>query len=1639
MSSQAGVSRHSGSPASGHAPAMRSGPISTAMAVAAALFICCFAWVLGTSPSIAGVPYDCPTGVHKFFGCVQPDKPPPTSCPQLAGDPVDILTGRLTEEVVDWSSGGSQPLELKRSYTSTPLTLDASPYSSLGRGWRSNFDARVRMNAASAIQSDWAHFILPDTMEYNFNKQNGVWKFMAMEWSGSYGPNLSLRATPRNDLDVALTIEGQQFVLRTPNGVKFVFDTANHAPDPQWSPDGYHTQMLSEIRYPGGYTQKISYSGDYPSGVSDNLGRWIIMQFFRATTRSTLLLQVQTSDGSVIKFDYQDRFPNLVSGAPIDFLALSTVTYPDLTRLTDSDNPKISYQYRDEAGKPGLLLTGVTDERGAPLSTWTYDDKGRVLSSEHAGGQDRTQFAYDDANNVVTVTNPLGRSTRYSYRMNAGFVRQLVSIDGITTPGCAASNTRYEYDANGFRSKSVDAEGRVTAWTRDSLGRPLSVTEGVGTPAARATVMTWAPVKPLLLGEQRPGRSTRIGYNDFDQVTERTELDATQTPSTSTGQNRVTRYAYEIVPLSTPPNQSIPDIPLPVLNGNACSGLAPWTVARAHLEVSTASPCSVEDPCFYSPLGPGLQAYQDIAIPSNLFGEVDRGTRAVKASWRRYGSRYSGNARVNLRFFNATGVETDVRSAEWTHFLGWGDESVSGPIPAGTRFIRLELETFGYEQIFDNISLLLSDNGASAANPFFQIGNSTGLSGLSNWTVLSGAWVANPACGDPPCFTLTTLTSGSMYQEVGIPSDRFSEIDAAGRAIGVEWTDYTDSALKFQVEVSFIDGAGKIMSDMSRLTPPLPPGDGWTTRRVVIAIPPKSRRMRLTVIATNQNPGSYGWGGWFGITAQLLSTRAPVNPISLLTSIDGPLPGTSDTVRYGYDATGNLTSVTDELGHVTRVTALDAGGRPLKSVDPNGVVTAMAYDARGRLTSMIVNPGSAQARTLIAYDAAGEVTRVTSPDGSFLQYSWSPARRLTSVVNNAGERIEFGYNANGDIVSRTVKSSSGAIVRQQSALFDELGRLLRSIGAAGQQTQFQYDRTDNLTQVRDPRGGIFAYAYDGLKRLATLTDEAGGRVKLSHDASDGLTAYGDARGITTNYVRNGFGEIIQESGPDVGTTVIVRDERGLATKITDPRGIVTLLSYDAGGRLKTESYPADPSQNVNYSYDDTTNGNKGVGRLTGISDASGSLSRYYDALGRVTAETRVIAGKSYAIAYAYNAAGRITAITYPSGRVVSYSRSALGRVSAIATTASASAPVQSVASGIGWAPMSIRLAALTHGNGLTATRAYDGDGRLAALTLKDGATRLADLSYAYGDGMNLTAVNDNLSAASSVSLAYDAAQRLASARGPWGSLAYTYTPNGDRAREALTPAGSTTTLTTLLGYPANSNRLSKTSVGNLTTRSFTYDAAGNLLTQVMGALRLSFTYNLRNRPVTLTRTGDGTQVSRYVYNALEQMVQRSTNAPGGPAGTVHYIYGLDGSLLAEADGATGKTLRDYIWLPQDDASPAADNDNEEGTSPPPLPLALVTGVNTTAPALLMVHADHLGRPARLTDMTRATVWSAAYDPFGQPWQVTGTVEQNLRFPGQYFLIESGLSYNWHRFYDPATGRYLQPDPLRFVDGPSLYA
>jgi len=90
-------------------------------------------------------------------------------------------------------------------------------------------------------------------------------------------------------------------------------------------------------------------------------------------------------------------------------------------------------------------------------------------------------------------------------------------------------------------------------------------------------------------------------------------------------------------------------------------------------------------------------------------------------------------------------------------------------------------------------------------------------------------------------------------------------------------------------------------------------------------------------------------------------------------------------------------------------------------------------------------------------------------------------------------------------------------------------------------------------------------------------------------------------------------------------------------------------------------------------------------------------------------------------------------------------------------------------------------------------------------------------------------------------------------------------------------------------------------------------------------------------------------------------------------------------------------------------------------------------------ATFYFHNDHLGTPQVVTGENQAVVWKGEYDPFGRVTETVSAVEQNLRFPGQYFDGETGLHYNYFRIYDPNIGRYVESDPIGLHGGLSTYA
>lgn len=107
-------------------------------------------------------------------------------------------------------------------------------------------------------------------------------------------------------------------------------------------------------------------------------------------------------------------------------------------------------------------------------------------------------------------------------------------------------------------------------------------------------------------------------------------------------------------------------------------------------------------------------------------------------------------------------------------------------------------------------------------------------------------------------------------------------------------------------------------------------------------------------------------------------------------------------------------------------------------------------------------------------------------------------------------------------------------------------------------------------------------------------------------------------------------------------------------------------------------------------------------------------------------------------------------------------------------------------------------------------------------------------------------------------------------------------------------------------------------------------------------------------------------------------------------------------------------------------------------------LMLVVGVAQARERVYYFHNDHLGTPQALSDAAGRIVWAAEYEPFGlarvskDPDGDGIFVINNLRFPGQYYDTETDLHYNYHRYYDPQTGRYLTPDPIGLVGGLNPY-
>ncbi|WP_268256567.1 DUF6531 domain-containing protein [Streptomyces roseolus] len=394
-------------------------------------------------------------------------------------------------------------------------------------------------------------------------------------------------------------------------------------------------------------------------------------------------------------------------------------------------------------------------------------------------------------------------------------------------------------------------------------------------------------------------------------------------------------------------------------------------------------------------------------------------------------------------------------------------------------------------------------------------------------------------------------------------------------------------------------------------------------------------------------------------------------------------------LRYGYDAAGDLTDVTN------------SSGLPLRST----------YDEAGRITSWTDRNGSA---FRYVYDELGRVVRTIGPDG-FLSSTFSYERlartdgRITRYTNSTGATTVFEIDQRLRLTSETDPLGNTARFS-----FDEQDRLLTETDALGHTTHFERDTQGNLVDLVAPGGVRTSATYNAMRLPVEVTERGGAVIRLEYDDRGNRTATVGPAGARTEYeftarghvagVRNALGEL----------TRVETDKAGLPVRVTTPDGAVLQCERDAFGRViavtdavggtlrqgwTVEGKPAwrelpdgtreerdwDGEGNLTRHTDrmgrvssytaqhfdlpsSSTTADGGSYRfrhdtelrLTSVVNAEGLEWRYhYDAAGRLVSETD-FDGRT--LLYEHDAAGRLTRRTNGAGQSLTFERDVLGRV-----------------------------------------------------------------------------------------------------------------------------------------------------------------------------------------------------------------------------------------------------------------------------------------------------------------------------------------------------------------------------------------
>jgi len=719
-----------------------------------------------------------------------------------------------------------------------------------------------------------------------------------------------------------------------------------------------------------------------------------------------------------------------------------------------------------------------------------------------------------------------------------------------------------------------------------------------------------------------------------------------------------------------------------------------------------------------------------------------------------------------------------------------------------------------------------------------------------------------------------------------------------------------------------------------------------------------------------------------------------------------------NSVAFEYDDTGQPLTVTFENGDrftteyenglITNndgiTLSYDNRGQIVTSVDRNGNTTQYEYDNLGRITKIINALG---AETILTYTGWQMTSIELGKDGEFpgqiTNFVYDPYNRLLqSSVDLNGSPVRqttYNYDSEGNVLSVTDQQGNS-----NRYSYDPWNRPLLVTDANENNSSYSYSFDGKLTSITNPFGNITSYAYDMQRRLTQITDSQGGITSFTLDKMGKATKVIDPEGREFTFGYDLVGRTIWQENQVTGRTLFSYDKRGRVNKIEYPDGLTKEYQYNRRSQLEqiTLNGGTPDTTTLRYGYDN-------MGNLLWYADPAESVPLFtlsYDALNRLKTKTLNHISKTMQLDYTAQGQRQKLAILDNGTELFNYSYSYDNSGQLTALTES---PLNNITN-FSYDSRGF-LTGKTYANEITAALSYSPSGQLTDLYYqKSDSTTINHYEYDFDNLDRIEAITDNHG---TTTYSYDLLGRLKNVDYPDGSDLsdenYTYDLTGNR----LTSTTPTTPPTTINWTYNDSGQLLA-----YNGHAINYDEKGRQISDTFDSETVSYSYDYLNRIDGASSTG---MEATYSYDFANRRLKKTVNDSD-----TWFLY--DGAkILAEFDNS-GQLTRHY-------------------NSPPgSFDLLGITEGNNSYTSI----TNHLQAPQYVMNDGQTKIWQANYQSFGEAL-INNDVDNDTnpfilsqRFPGQYHDSETGQYYNWHRSYNPKTGRYTSPDPIGLAGGINLF-